>query len=77
METVFRNQLVSRNQTLRGNVFAHSFPRNGPHVTVRSYETSVLRNFRKHCLLAFFFDHENVDIVFLGIIGKFIPDYTA
>jgi hypothetical protein len=33
MEIVFRNQLVSRNQSLSGNVFAHSFPRNGPHVT--------------------------------------------
>jgi hypothetical protein len=34
METVFRNNLVSRNQSLCGNVFAHSFPRNGPHVTI-------------------------------------------
>jgi hypothetical protein len=34
METVFRNQSVSKNQYLRGNVFAHSFPRNGPHVTI-------------------------------------------
>jgi hypothetical protein len=34
METVFRNRLVSRNPSLRFNVFAHSFPRNSPHVTV-------------------------------------------
>jgi hypothetical protein len=34
METVFRNHLVSRNQSLRGNVFAHSFPRNYPYVTI-------------------------------------------
>jgi hypothetical protein len=34
METVFRNQLFSKNQFLRGKVFAHSFPRNGPHVTI-------------------------------------------
>jgi hypothetical protein len=33
-ETVFRNQLVSRKQSLRGSVFAHSFPRDGPHVTI-------------------------------------------
>jgi hypothetical protein len=30
METMFRNQLFSKNQSPRGNVFAHSFPRNGP-----------------------------------------------
>jgi hypothetical protein len=34
MATVFRNQMVSKNQSLRGNVSAYSFPRNGPHVTV-------------------------------------------
>jgi hypothetical protein len=34
METVFRNWSVSRNQSLRGNVFSHSFPRNGPCVTI-------------------------------------------
>jgi hypothetical protein len=34
METVFRNQLVSSNQSLRGNVFAHSFPRKGLDVTI-------------------------------------------
>jgi hypothetical protein len=28
-EKVFRNQLVSREQSLRGIVFSHSFPRNG------------------------------------------------
>jgi hypothetical protein len=36
MEIVFRNQLLSMNQSLRGNVFAYSFPRNGPHVTLFS-----------------------------------------
>jgi hypothetical protein len=34
METVFRIQSVFRNHSLRGNMFAHSFPRNGPHATV-------------------------------------------
>jgi hypothetical protein len=34
METVVRNHFVSRNQSLRGNVFVNSFPRNGPHVTI-------------------------------------------
>jgi hypothetical protein len=34
METAFRNQLASKNQSLRGNVFASSFPRNGPHVAI-------------------------------------------
>jgi hypothetical protein len=34
LETVFRNQLVSSNQSLHGNVFTRSFPRNDPHVTV-------------------------------------------
>jgi nitrate/TMAO reductase-like tetraheme cytochrome c subunit len=28
MENVFRNQLVSKNQCVRGNVSANSFPRN-------------------------------------------------
>jgi hypothetical protein len=32
LETVFRSQLVSRNQSLRGEVFVYSFPRNGPEV---------------------------------------------
>jgi hypothetical protein len=36
METVFRNQLVSRKQSLHGNVFAHSLPRNGPRDTIFS-----------------------------------------
>jgi hypothetical protein len=36
LETVFRNQLISRNQFLRGNVFTQSFPRNGLHVTIES-----------------------------------------
>jgi hypothetical protein len=31
---VFRKQLVSKNQSLRGNVFANSFPKNGLYVTV-------------------------------------------
>jgi hypothetical protein len=44
LETVFRNQLVSRNQPLRGNVFANSFPRNGPHVTV--FKKKALRHRR-------------------------------
>jgi hypothetical protein len=34
METMFRNQLVSKNRSLHRKVFAHLFPRNGPHVTV-------------------------------------------
>jgi hypothetical protein len=34
LETVFRHQLVSKKQSVRGNVFAHSFPRNGPNVTI-------------------------------------------
>jgi hypothetical protein len=29
MLTVFRDQLVSKDQSLRGNVFANSYPRNG------------------------------------------------
>jgi hypothetical protein len=34
LETVFRNQLVSKKQSLRGNVFSNSFPRDSPHVTL-------------------------------------------
>jgi hypothetical protein len=34
MGNVFHNQLFSNNHSLRGNVFANSFPRNGPHVTI-------------------------------------------
>jgi hypothetical protein len=34
MEAVFRNQLVSKNQCLRDNALANSFPRNGPHITI-------------------------------------------
>jgi hypothetical protein len=34
LETVFRNQLVSKKQSLRGSVFANSFPTGGPHVTL-------------------------------------------
>jgi hypothetical protein len=34
MENVFRNQLLSKNQSLRGNALANSLPRNGPHVTI-------------------------------------------
>jgi hypothetical protein len=37
LETVFRNQLVSKKQSLRGKVFANSFPRDGPHVTIQNY----------------------------------------
>jgi hypothetical protein len=37
MEIVFRNQLVPKNQSLRGNVFAYSFPRNGPYITIYIY----------------------------------------
>jgi hypothetical protein len=37
MENAFRNQLVSKNHSLRGNVFVTSFPRNGSHVTVMVY----------------------------------------
>jgi hypothetical protein len=49
METVFRNQLVSRNKCLRGNVFAHSFPRNGPHVTL--YSPELRQEFELHICL--------------------------
>jgi hypothetical protein len=34
MENVFRDQLVSKNQSLRGNALASSLPINGPHVTI-------------------------------------------
>jgi hypothetical protein len=34
MENVFRNQLISKNQSLRGNALVNSLPRNGPHVTI-------------------------------------------
>jgi hypothetical protein len=34
MENVFRNQLVSKNQSLRGNALTSSLPRNGPYVTI-------------------------------------------
>jgi hypothetical protein len=34
METVFRNQFLSRNISLRGNVFAHSFSRDAPYVKI-------------------------------------------
>jgi hypothetical protein len=48
METVFRNQLVSKNQSVRGNVFTKSFPRNGLHVTIFSgdqpHEIFVLKH---------------------------------
>jgi hypothetical protein len=49
LETVFCNQLLSRNQSLSGNVFAHSFPRNGPHVTI--FKNKALRNRRVFCWL--------------------------
>jgi hypothetical protein len=34
METVFSNQFVYTNPSLRGNVSAHPFPRNGSNVTI-------------------------------------------
>jgi hypothetical protein len=34
MENVFCNQLISKNQSLRGNALANSLPRNGSHVTI-------------------------------------------
>jgi hypothetical protein len=34
LETVVHNQLVSKEQSLRGDVFASLFPRDGPHVTI-------------------------------------------
>jgi hypothetical protein len=34
MENMFCMQLVSKNQSLRGNLFTNSFPRNGPHVNI-------------------------------------------
>jgi hypothetical protein len=37
MEIVFDNELVSKNQYLRGNALANSLPRNDPHVTLELY----------------------------------------
>jgi hypothetical protein len=34
MESVFRNRLVSKNQSFPRNALADPFPRNGPHVTI-------------------------------------------
>jgi hypothetical protein len=44
MDAVFRNYLVSRNQSLCGNMFAYSFPRNGPYVTVSQVEVRLYRD---------------------------------
>jgi hypothetical protein len=42
METVFRNHLVTKNQSLRGNVFVNLFPRNGHHLS--QYNIILLRH---------------------------------
>jgi hypothetical protein len=41
IETVFRNYLVPRNQSLRGNVFTYSFRRKDPYVTVFTLITVI------------------------------------
>jgi hypothetical protein len=45
METVFCNQLVSKNQSLWGKLFANSFPKNGPHVTILIYHHVMIASF--------------------------------
>jgi hypothetical protein len=46
VESVFRNYLVSKNQSLCGNAFAYSFPRNDPCITIYFY-------YHKHCVLPY------------------------
>jgi hypothetical protein len=44
MENVFRNQLVSKNQFLRGNALSSSLPRKGLHVTLCIIMLQILSN---------------------------------
>jgi hypothetical protein len=53
LETVFRNQLISKKESLRGNVTADSFHRDGPHVTILQMKicTTYLRYARFFCFI--------------------------